>query len=236
MPAHHYNRVGHVRAYQEIVDQISQKIIENEIQPGEQLPSERELAELFGVSRVAVREATKTLSTMGLIEIKQGVGTFVSLHPDKLISRSFSISLAMEKGSLFQLLELRRALETTTAMFAAERATDDDLEKMARYLNKMKSAVDRQSIEDTHAADFEFHLAIAQATHNPFLIAMAEPTITLVKDGLRGIVGIVGPFERYRSEHESIYAAIRNRNPQQAFARMGEHIDETCKIIKELTQ
>ena len=119
-------------------------------------------------------------------------------------------------------------------MFAAERATDDDLGKMARCLNKMKSAVDRQSIEDTHVADFEFHLAIAQATHNPFLTAMAKPTITLSKDGLRGIVGIVGPFERYLSEHESICAAIKNRNPQQAFALMGKHIDETCKIIREI--
>ena len=95
MPKLNYSPVGQVRAYQEIVDQISKKIIENEIQTGEQLPSERELAALFRVSRVVVREAMKTLRTMGLIEIKQGVGTFVSLHPDKFISQSFSISLAL---------------------------------------------------------------------------------------------------------------------------------------------
>jgi len=139
--------------------QIKQLISGGELKPGDKLLSERELADKLQVSRVSVREAIRSLEMLGFIEIRHGEGTFVrDTNADDVI-RPLAMFLAMERGSLLDMFEVRRIFEAATSALAAERATSKDLQNIKEWLDLMKGS------ENTHDAvenDLRFHFAIAR--------------------------------------------------------------------------
>src|SRR3954453_987461 len=112
------------RLYQEIVDQIQQQILSNALKPGDQIPAERDLAERFGVSRTAVREAIKSLTEKGLIEVFVGRGTFVTNLTTDRVVESITLLLRNEQDNIESLQEARELLEAATARLAASRRSD----------------------------------------------------------------------------------------------------------------
>lgn len=212
------------KIYEEIVEQIKQMLTRGDLRPGDRLPAERDLAESLGVSRASVREALTALETMGILDIRPGEGTFIRHTSNAETFESLTLLLAMERTPEAHLMEVRRILETEAAALAAQRATSEDLVKIAASLMVMKNA---DSIQAAVEADVRFHYAIAEATKNTVLLRIMNTVADLMHHTFRQerekLYADLGP--RVLSEHEAIIVAIQSRNPEEAWAKMLEHID-----------
>lgn len=212
------------KIYEEIMEQIRQMIAQGDLQPGDRLPSERELADTLGVSRTSVREALTALAALGIIEVRSGEGTFIRRSNDSATFESLGVLLAIERNPEVQLMEVRRILETEAAALAAKRATPEDLEKIAAALEVMKTA---DSIRDAVDADLRFHFTIAEATNNTVLLRIMNTVADLMHTTSRQNREnlYARSKDRVLAEHEAILKAIQNKNPDQAWAHMLEHIN-----------
>src|ERR1700729_2145963 len=163
-----YKVVRTSRLYEQIVQQIEDSILKGTLKAGDQLPSERELALKFGVSRTAVREAVKALHEKGLVEAYSGRGTFITDGTTEAVRQSINLmaKIGQPEGST-HLAEVRAILEPEIAALAAERAEESD----RATLREAVAVMDR-SLKDADAyieADLDFHLALAGAAANPLI-------------------------------------------------------------------
>jgi GntR family transcriptional regulator, transcriptional repressor for pyruvate dehydrogenase complex len=140
-----------------------------EIDVGEKLPSERELAATFRVGRSAVREALKSLSLLGLVEIRQGAGTFVISRSSDLLPHVLEWGLILDGTKLKEMIEARIEVEVVLARLAAARATEEDLQRLQAEFGRMRAAVETDDIDAWVETDIAFHMAVAQAAHNSVL-------------------------------------------------------------------
>ena len=167
------------RLYQEIVDQIQQQILAGALKPGDQIPAERDLAERFGVSRTAVREAIKSLTEKGLIEVFVGRGTFVTnLSPDRVVE-SMTLLLRNEPHGVASLLEARELLEAPTARRAALRRSEAHVARLRAIEAEMEE--ERSVSPRLIDGDTEFHVELARATGNPVLVLMTQTIMGLLR-------------------------------------------------------
>lgn len=225
------------KTYQVIVDKITEFFFAGNLKPGEKLPSERELASKFKVSRTSIREALRTMEQNGLIEIRQGGGSYIKAS-ENFQSQKEEITAAIIKAEnhlVYEMLELRRALEVESAFLAAKRATSQDLEKLRTALEKM--ALSSENIEIGLKADVDFHIAIVQATHNSIFIGLIQTLSEHMKDTIRATRRhrFTDPerHEDTMDEHKDIYLAIASGNADRAKELMEEHI---ARIREELTE
>lgn len=219
-----------------IVEKIEAFFLNGELKPGDKLPPERELASQFNVSRTSVREALKTLEMNGIIEIRQGGGSFIKTSEVQVLSDELSTTVVQAEGNLvYEMLELRRALEVEAASLAAQRATSEDLEKIRQALEQL--AVSSKEVEAGIQADLHFHLQIVQATHNTLLINLVQTLTEHMEDTIRATRGhrFMDPsrYEDTFNEHKDIYVAIASGNVSEAKRLMEEHIS---RIRKELSE
>ncbi|MGA8942349.1 MAG: FadR/GntR family transcriptional regulator [Thermoactinomyces sp.] len=214
------------KIYEEVVEQIRQLIQEGKLQSGDKLLSERELSERLKVSRASVREALSALELLGLIEVKPGQGTFVREADMDSIIGPMALILSMEKDIIFELLEARKILEVEAAGLAAERASEEDLKAIEQALIQMNKDLDQNRLGET--ADHNFHYAIAHATQNSILQLFMNTISDTMKKTLRlsreQLYATPEMPERLYREHEYIYRAILQRNPQLARKHMLEHL------------
>ncbi|MEH7444069.1 FadR/GntR family transcriptional regulator [Bacillus sp. JJ1122] len=225
------------KTYQVIVDKITEFFFAGNLKPGEKLPSERELAGQFKVSRTSIREALRTMELNGLIEIRQGGGSYIKAS-ENFQSQKEEITAAIIKAEthlVYEMLELRRAIEVESAFLAAKRATSQDLEKLRSALEKM--ALSAQNTELGLTADVDFHIAIVEATHNSIFIDLIQTLSEHMKDTIRATRRhrFTDPerHEDTMEEHKEIYLAIASGNADRAKELMEEHI---ARIKEELTE
>jgi GntR family transcriptional repressor for pyruvate dehydrogenase complex len=230
-----FERIASQRIYQQIVDQISRMIREGTLQPGDRLPPERQLAEEFGVSRAAVREALSALGLMGLVEVRAGEGTFVrSVTPEGLVS-PLALLLTMERDQALglELLEIRAALEAEAAYLAAQRREEEDLAQMAKALEQMEQALVEGGLGAE--ADLAFHHAISAAAGNGLLVqvmrTLQESMTESLQEYRERLLRIPSMDRVLLEEHQSIWAAIRDRNPDMAHDRMRAHIERVKRTL-----
>jgi GntR family transcriptional regulator, transcriptional repressor for pyruvate dehydrogenase complex len=224
------------KTYEVIVEKIEKFFLNGELKSGDKLPPERELASRFGVSRTSVREALQALEINGAIEIRQGGGSFIKTSEVQLVSDALSATLIQAESNLvYEMLELRRALEVESASLAAQRATSADLEKIRRSLEQM--AVSGQDAEAGVQADLHFHLQIVHATHNKLLINLIQTLTERMEDTIRATRKHrfldKNRYEDTFEEHKEIYVAIASGNAQEAKKLMEEHI---TRIRRELSK
>jgi len=227
-----FQKVKQQKISEIIYEQLKEKIINGELQPGERLPPERELAAAMSVSRPSLREALHKLEAQGLLVQIQGDGTYVrsiaSDSVDKAIEEFFK-----HKGSLKHLMEVRKILETWAARTAAERATKDELNSMEEYLKEMKTALDKKEVG--HIPDANFHNTLSYATHNFLLIHMMNSIyewIEKVSFEVRSrLFKDHDKFENLYNQHVAIYEAVVRKDPDGAYEAMLAHMDY---IIDEL--
>lgn len=205
-----------------IIAQIRDLINLKNLEPGDKLPSERMLSEKFGVSRSNVREAIQKLEFYGLLNSIPQSGTFVANIGVIAMNGMIEDILRLEDPDFKSLVETRILLELKTVRLAALRRTDEDLQEMKNTLDAYTEKV--LNNEDAVQEDLLFHLAIAKAsgnsTMNTFMLIITPEIIT--------------NFEKYHvcdkslaqkgiAEHQAIYEAIKNQNPQLAKQKMKEH-------------
>src|SRR6202035_2570271 len=171
-----YRTVKTSRLYEQIVQQVEDSILKGQLKPGDQLPAERDLAQSFGVSRTAVREAVKTLCEKGLVEAYSGGGTFVTNRTSRAMRQSLDlmIRVSQQEGST-HLAGLRQILEPARAAFAALSIDEQLLATMRAAV-----AVMDLSLHDPDAyieAALDFHLALAEAVENPLILSLLDSIV-----------------------------------------------------------
>jgi GntR family transcriptional repressor for pyruvate dehydrogenase complex len=218
-----YKIVRSSRLYEQIVQQVEDSIHKGTLKAGDQLPPERELAQQFGVSRTAVREAVKALHEKGLVEAYPGRGTFITDGTSYSMRQSLDrmVKVGQAEGSAF-LAEVRAILEPEIAALAATRADTEDLSSMREQVAVMDGAC-----KDPDAfieADLDFHLALAEAAANPIILSLIDSIVGLLREQRMGIFQVEGGPERGQHHHKKILKAIELRDPTGAREAMKAHL------------
>ncbi|MFJ5964526.1 FadR/GntR family transcriptional regulator [Bacillus sp. NPDC093026] len=234
-----YKQIKTKKIYEEIADAIAESIRTGDLLPGEKLDSVQALSESFRVSRSAVREALSALKAIGLIEMKQGEGTYVKrFDPDQL---TFCVSPAflMKQKDVAQLLEVRSMIETGVVKKAALLRTDDDLDRLREALEQMKQAEVQQEIGEE--ADLAFHLALARASQNDLLKALMNQVSTLLVEAMRETRKVVlfsqqVSIRQLYKDHEKIYRAVIAKQPDEAEKAMMTHLENVERLLSDVLQ
>src|SRR5438132_13993776 len=218
-----YKTVRTSRLYEQIVQQIEESILKGTLKTGDQLPAERELAQRFGVSRTAVREAVKALREKGLVEAYSGRGTFITDGTSHAVRQSLDlmVKIGQPEGST-HLAEVRAILEPEIAALAATRAQESDLATMREAVTVMDRA--GQDPDRYIEADLDFHLALAEAAANPLILSLIDSIVGLLREQRMGIFQVEGGPERGQYHHKRILEAIEHRDPLGARDAMKAHL------------
>ena len=217
----------------QVFDQLRELIFREEFKPGEQLMPERELAEALGVSRTSVRNAINKLVVMGLLDQKQGQGTFVK-KPEKRPRNPLEVAMQPQEASLQHLLEFRMGMECNAAYWAAKRAVEKDLRFLEKSIAEMKTEVASGRLGTE--ADVAFHMAIAYATQNPIHVQLMRQFYDFlfvgIKENLAHLYEDHQNIEEILKQHTAISRAIGAHQPEQAFEAMHRHIAFVLDFFK----
>ena len=220
-----YRAVKTSRLYELIVQQVEESILKGQLKPGDQLPAERDLAQRFGVSRTAVREAVKALREKGLVEAYSGRGTFVTDGTSHAIRHSLDLLISInQQEGWTHLAELRYILEPEIAALAAPRIEEQLLSTMREAVAAME-----RSLHDPEAyveADLDFHLALAEAAGNPLVLSLLDSIVGLLREQRSRIFNVEGGPERGQFHHKRILAAVEGRNAEAARETMRDHLQQ----------
>ena len=210
----------------QIADQIRESILAGDFTPGEKLPPERELAEMFGVSRPSVREALNILAAAGLVMSYQGGGTVVLSLVDTQKGNALSDLINTQQDRALEVIEVRKCMESWTAYYAAQRALPEDLRRMEEIVSGMEDNLD--GMKPSEDLDANLHIIIARATHNVVWLHLMQSIFDAMKDFQRGVWRAVYlTDEDHRllfAHHRGLVEAIRARNPEQASKMMMDHL------------
>jgi GntR family transcriptional repressor for pyruvate dehydrogenase complex len=220
-----YKVIRTSRLYEQIVQQIEDSILKGTLKAGDQLPSERELALKFGVSRTAVREAVKALHEKGLVEAYSGRGTFITNGTSQAVTQSINLMMKFDQAEGSEnLAQVRQILEPEIAALAATRIQEPQLALMREAFSVMNSA-----LKDPDAyieADLDFHLALAEAAENPLILSLLDSIVGLLREQRLKIFFHESGPERGQYHHARILAAIEKRDPEASRSAMREHLKQ----------
>lgn len=223
------------KIYEEITDHIINRVKQGELVSGDRLESVEKLAEAFDVSRSAVREALSGLRAMGLVEMRQGEGTFITSFDASSFSLPAVTALIMKRNDLKELAQVRRMLEIGTVGLAAENRTESDLDSLYEALKLMPNAKGERELGEQ--ANLAFHLAIAEATQNKMLMnlqkSVADITLESMRETRRVVLYTEDGVDRLYREHEQIYDAIKNQDADKAQAAMRHHLVLVEEVLSE---
>jgi len=220
----------------EIVDQLVGLISRNELKPGERLPAERDLCVQFGVGRTTLREALRSLATLGIIEGRVGEGTFVSENSSRHLEKSIQWGLLLDDKGVEDLIETRLMLECQTAEAAAERSTPQDIETIGTTIQSLKAALSDQA--QFLECDLAFHLSVARASQNTILANLLSLTRNYLQQWIvQSLDDPASPKGKKRArlslkEHQAILEAIDSRDPVAARESMRIHIVSSSRGLR----
>ena len=220
------------RRYERIVQKIEQWILDGSMKPGDQLPGEHDLAQRFGVSRTAVREAAKALREKGLVEPCSGRGTFVTHGMSHAMRQSLDLMARMGQldGSV-HLGEVRNILEPHIAALAAKRAEPQHLRTMREAFQIMDRNLD--NADGYIEADLEFHLALAEAAGNPLILALLDSIVGVLREERARLFRVKGAPQRSQLHHKRILEAVERRDPQAASDAMRAHLQQVRRLSSQ---
>jgi GntR family transcriptional regulator, transcriptional repressor for pyruvate dehydrogenase complex len=213
--------------FEALAAQIEEWILSGALESGAKLPSEDSLSRQFRVSRPVVREALAQLRERGLIETVSGSGSVVKRPDADHLTDAVLRHLRAAGGtqSLAKVYEARLAIESTTSRLAAERGTEHDLEEIASHLESMRTAGKDQ--KRWTAADLGFHIAVAEASHNPFLSTLLAPLVKVIEQTIAESFRSSAAVRAGLGAHEQIYARISERDAPGAEQAMREHLADS---------
>ncbi len=229
-----YKKIKPKKIYEEVTEAIYEMIRTGKLMPGQKLDSVQQLAENFQVGRSAVREALTSLSGMGLIEMRQGEGTFIKEFSTDQIIFPLSTAILMNKEDISNLLEVRKIIEVGAVSVAAKKRTAEQLGEIEEALNDMKRAHGNQELGEE--ADLKFHLAIAKCSQNTLLINLlnqvSEMMAVTMKETRRvWLYSNEITIDQLYDEHDLIFQAIRDQDETKASHFMMVHLDNVEAIL-----
>ena len=221
---------------EQVADALTTQILEENLQPGDQLPTEPELIESFGVSRTVVREAGRTLVARGVVSIRPRRGMQVADFDERNLSRQIALMLRLGGGTFSQLMEVRKALEPDMAAAAALRRSDVEISELNRLVSLIE-VVDGEDFNLTEhvAHDLEFHSVIARSTGNPFFSHLILPFNEILTATYAHSPGYAPERSKTHDEHSRIAAAIEAGDAELARALSEEHVSRVSAAAATLT-
>ncbi len=205
----------------EVTRRLLDYLTSGQIQPGERLPSERQLAETLGVGRSHVRQAIKSLAVLGLIDVRQGDGTYLKRTDSPLLPLAIEWGLLLGAKQSRDLVEARSYLEVVVAELAASRRTDEQLASMRTQLEIMQRTADNEEFVE---ADVAFHLHITEAAGNRSLLQMMRSIRSLLEVWISRVAHAPGSRPATWAEHAAVFEAIARGDPAGARAAMEGHM------------
>lgn len=211
-----------------VAREIEQRMLEGGLKPGDRLPSERGLSVQLGVSRASLREAIQKLVARGLLESRQGGGTFATNRLDTSFANPWEEILRDHPAVHDDMLEFRHMLEGRAAECAAQRATVADRERVHKCLAMLEEAFSGTDLDAQVDTDLAFHQAIAEASHNVIVGHLTASLLRLMRDNLRRnlseLVQVPAAKEQLLDQHRAVWRAIEKGDAEQALAAVANHI------------
>ena len=216
------------RVHEEVAKQI-ERLILKQLNPGDKLPGERELAEILGVSRSSIRDAIRRLELIGLVQPRQGAGTVVREISQEALVTPLSNVIANKRQLVSELLDFRRMLEPPLAARAARNASAGEIAEMEEILRRQGKKV-RQG-EAAIEEDSEFHYRIAMASGNSVVLKVLDVVMDMLRETRTRALQIGGRPQKSFAGHRRILAAIKRSDAEAAEAAMRQHIEEVQKMV-----
>lgn len=224
-----FEPVQRKRIYEDIVNQILSQINKGILNPGDRLPSEREMASLMNTSRNSVSEAYRTLEVSGFVEIRPGGGAFVKEIDYQNFFKPFSDMISEDDMLILDTLEARDLIEVENAKMAARKASDEELDNLKKIVGQSKNAIDNG--ENGVKFDDEFHLAIAKASHNRVLSMVMQLINDSLSTSREATMKIDGQPAKTVCDHEEILNAIVSGDSEKAGIAMKKHLKKAKNNI-----
>lgn len=219
------------RLYEEIIEQIKDLILKGELKPGDKLPTERDLAVQLNVSRTAIREALRSLESMGFIESRVGGGTFIREVTLDNVIKPFSGILSQDKKLMMELIEVRILLEGEIAKLAAQRITEEKIKMIEDSISLMEKEI--KSGDIGISGDNSFHDTLAIVAENSAMSKILSMCGDLLSDTRKATLKIPGQPAKSIVDHKEIFEAIKNKDGEEAKRRMQAHLNKAFKNIEE---
>jgi len=237
-----------MRLSDRLVEQLQALIGDRGLQPGDRLPAERQLALELGASRPSVREAIQQLASQGLLRSRQGGGTYVQAPvaegavawPRRQLVRTLGDLVSDDLEYRYDVLEARHALEGGTAWHAALRATPQDRAKIQARFDDLQQFQGHDDPELSARADAQFHLAIAEASHNAVLLQMMHGLFDLLRatvtENRQRMYTVQHTHEQLAQQHRAVMEAILRGDAQAARATVWQHLEFVHATVRALDE
>lgn len=231
-----YKQIKSKKIYEEVAETLHEMIRTGQLKPGDRIDSVQQLAENFQVGRSAIREALSALKAMGLVEMRQGEGTFIKSFDAKQITFPLSTAILLKKEDIANLIEVRKVIETGISAAAAKKRTDMDIYAMEQVLEEMKNAQGNGELGEK--ADFKFHVTLSAAAHNPILSSLMDQVSGLMfeiqKETRRlWLFSKQTTSEKLYEQHVAIYKAIAEKDEEKARNSMLSHLENVEEILRK---
>lgn len=214
------------KVYDQVIEQIKNKIKSGELKKGDKLPSERELAETLSVSRTSVREAIRALDVIGLVESKRGAGNYIKTSFEDSLFEPLSVMFMLQESSPKEMFELRETLELQGTKMAAKNINDGELELLTAILDRMYVA---GTGKDSITLDIKFHYLIVKASRNVLLINILQVISQLMDEFIEKSRAKILIQQNSRESllkiHENLVMALKLKDEDKAYKAMKEHFE-----------
>jgi len=216
-----------------VFNDIIDKISSSEWRSGYKLPSENDLAKAFGVSRNSVRSALQRLVALGIIESRNGEGSFVRAYSADAVMKPLVSVIALNANEIIDLLEFRKGIEIASCELAAQRRTDEEIARLEAIVQKMRTAHGVADFSEYAKYDFQFHLSIAKMSRNVFieniLILMEGPFSSHFEAMSRNF-----DMDHYMDNHARILDAIKDGDPAAAVENLKRSLEESVRDMRRM--
>ncbi len=215
-----------------VVKTILEEIKAGNFKPNDKVPSIDMLSETLNVGISTIREGLQQLQSMGIIEIKQGKGTYINsgISYSQLL-KHIDILLVFSKHDVFNLLEARLLIEKETSRLSAKRIGGSELKELHRVIAEMQGSLNE--VEAFSKADIEFHLKIAEYSGNPILHIFLKAIQGVLDEEVKAVANLEGARLKAFKDHQAIYNALKRNNAREASMAMGRHLSEVARIITD---
>ena len=206
-----------------VANQMQEYVLSQNLKPGDKLPTEPEMSEMYEVSRQVVREAARVLEQRGLVEIRAGRGMSVAEVNVDRVHDIYRLFLQFKPENFEDLLAARLILEPAIAAIAAKQRTEADMERIRRPLEASRN-LPADAFDEHLTLDLEFHREVTLASHNPFLIALSAPINEFLRDVYEEPIAYLSSLPQTHEEHQQILDALADQNPEAAHEATTNHL------------
>ncbi len=217
------------RAYEDVVDQVLNLIDRGKLKKGDQLPVEKELTETFRVSRTTVREAMRALESKGLIEIRQGDGTYVTASREEAMVQPLASALFQQKDELADIFHIRKLIEPSVAQLAAERATREEIRELEEIIKKQEKEL--AAGERNAATDTAFHNQLSKMAKSRVLGRLVHAIVDLLAESREGFQQSEERAQKSLRGHKAVLSAVKDRDGDAAKKLMQRHLKEIEAVL-----